>query len=156
MIARLRFEVFGIRVEPSCAKGGCPPASPTTGQRELIAATNYRCIMPVEESASHRGIRKIMTSAEGQEPRLPLVISAGGKFLKDSFIRGFWPVSPVQRQGHTARAVGRGPDPGVLVGESPGLNRRTARSLEARADDATIDLGLTGKVVFVDQLLFWI
>src|SRR5258708_31082717 len=84
------------------------------------------------------------------------MVRGGGAFLKDSPLGGLRRVGPIQRQGHTAKAVGRRPDPGVLVSESPGLNRGAARSLETGANDATIDPGLTGKVVFAYQVPLWI
>src|SRR5216684_5891474 len=56
-------------------------------------------------------------------------------------------VSSIEGQRLPASAARTRSNPGILVGESPGLDRGAARTVQACAHDAAIDIGLARQVV---------
>lgn len=69
------------------------------------------------------------------------------KLFPHRAIGGLGLVRSIKEQRVAAGAVRMGADPRILVGKSPGLDRRTARVVQARPDDAAIDLGLARQVL---------
>src|ERR1700757_3793104 len=57
-------------------------------------------------------------------------------------------VVPVKGQGRAARPVRMGADPGILVGESPSLNRGASWILQTRTHHAPINLSLALQILY--------
>ena len=71
--------------------------------------------------------------------------------MQDGVVGGLGLVGAVERQRCAHSAVGVGADPGIFVGESPSLNRSAAFTLQARADDGAIDIGLSKQIILRGQ-----
>src|SRR5438874_1977752 len=56
-------------------------------------------------------------------------------------------IRSIKRQCRAARVVGVGADPGIFVGESPGLNGGASRTLQASVDDIAVHLSLPLQVL---------
>src|ERR1700739_1851402 len=66
----------------------------------------------------------------------------GAERLKQDLISRLDFVASVKGQGCAPRPMRMPADPGIFVGESPGLNRRTARILHARPHHAPVNVSL--------------
>ena len=66
----------------------------------------------------------------------------GGSLLNHGVIGGLNPVQTIEEQGCPARTARMGTDPGILVGESPGLNGGATWVLQACPHHASVDCSL--------------
>jgi hypothetical protein len=89
--------------------------------------------------------------SDGSDCRILSAIPLARDLLQHRGVRGLRRVSAVKWKCCAPGAVRVGSDPRVLVGESPGLNRGAARSLQACPNHATIDRSLAKKVFVPGQ-----
>src|SRR5258708_5365922 len=71
-----------------------------------------------------------------------------GECANDCIVGGLRLVSAVEGKRSTLGVVGVGADPGIFVGEAPGLNGGATGTLQACSYDGAINLSLPGQVIF--------
>ena len=83
--------------------------------------------------------------AESQQGSMTWLASRR-EFFQKRTVGGLRLISSIEGEGLSASAVRMGANPGVFVGESPGLDRCAARIVQTRSDDAAIDVRLARQV----------
>src|ERR1700722_4777611 len=80
---------------------------------------------------------------------LPSCIPSRNQLFEHRPISSLGPIHSIEGKSLPALVVRMRTDPRVFVGESPGLNRRAAHTIQARSQDAPINVGLPVQVVFL-------
>src|SRR5712671_4560333 len=96
-------------------------------------------------------------AVDGASPRRRSMVNrkraSRGELFPNRAVRSLRSIGLIKRQCRAAGAVGVGTDPGVLVGESPHLDRGASRTFQTRSCNAAIYIALPSQVVHKSQAI---